>query len=141
MGTGIIFIVLMQKGEPMDDLISRADAIGAIMGEPTDAHYPSWYASKIKALSSTDRPTKWIPVNERLPEEHEWIGTKQFGTTISDKIIITFEADGHRFVRVMSLQNGDLGPSEKHTMDAFYKDWRMIAWMPLPEPYKGGNEE
>lgn len=83
----------------------------------------------------------WIPVSEKLPEEHEWIGTKQFGTTISDKIIITFEVDGHRFVRVMSLQNGDLGPSEKHTMDAFYKDWRMIAWMPLPEPYKGGDDD
>ena len=61
--------------------------------------------------------------------------------SLSDKIIITFEVDGHRFVRVMSLQNGDLGPSEKHTMDAFYKDWRMIAWMPLPEPYKGGDDD
>ncbi len=38
----------------MDDLISRADAIGVIMGEPTDAHYPSWYASRIKALPSAD---------------------------------------------------------------------------------------
>lgn len=36
------------------DLISRQDAIDAIMGEPTDAHYPSWYADRIKALPSAE---------------------------------------------------------------------------------------
>ena len=34
----------------MDDLISRQAAIDAIMGEPTDAHYPSWYAAQIEKL-------------------------------------------------------------------------------------------
>ena len=38
--------------EPDGDLISRQDAIDAIMGEPTDAHYPSWYAQRIKLLPS-----------------------------------------------------------------------------------------
>jgi len=37
-----------------DDTISRQDAIDVIMGEPTDAHYPSWYADKIKSLPSAD---------------------------------------------------------------------------------------
>lgn len=36
----------------MDDLISRQAAIDAIMGEPTDAHYPSWYAAQIEKLPS-----------------------------------------------------------------------------------------
>ena len=36
----------------MDDLISRQQAIDAIMGEYPDAHYPDWYASKIRALPS-----------------------------------------------------------------------------------------
>ena len=34
----------------MSDLISRQAAIDAIMGEPTDAHYPSWYAAQIEKL-------------------------------------------------------------------------------------------
>ena len=34
----------------MSDLISRQAAIEAIMGEPTDAHYPSWYAAQIEKL-------------------------------------------------------------------------------------------
>ena len=36
----------------MNDLISRQQAIDAIMGEYPDAHYPDWYASKIRALPS-----------------------------------------------------------------------------------------
>ena len=50
------------KGEPMD-LIDRQQAIDAIMGEYPDAHYPDWYASKIRALSSVqpERKTgRWI---------------------------------------------------------------------------------
>ena len=83
------------------------------------------------------KPTEWIPVGDRLPDEHEWIGTKQFGTTISDLINITFEVDGQRFVKVMSLQNGKLSLTDKQTMDVFYKGWKMIAWMPLPPVYQG----
>ena len=36
----------------MNDLISRQAAIDAIMCEPTDAHYPSWYAERLEQLPS-----------------------------------------------------------------------------------------
>lgn len=36
----------------MSDLISRQSAIDAIMCEPTDAHYPSWYAERLEQLPS-----------------------------------------------------------------------------------------
>ena len=80
----------------------------------------------------------WIPISEGLPEEHEWVGTKQFGTTISDKVHITFDINGERFVKTLSLQNGELSNYDKLTMDTIHKGWKMIAWMPLPKPYKGG---
>ena len=35
-----------------DDSISRQAAIDAIRGEPTDAHYPSWYAERLEQLPS-----------------------------------------------------------------------------------------
>ena len=38
----------------MDEYIEREAAIESIMSEPTDAHYPQWYADKIKAIPSTD---------------------------------------------------------------------------------------
>ena len=38
----------------MDDYIRREDAIHTIMGQPPDAHYPSWYAAQIKAITAAD---------------------------------------------------------------------------------------
>lgn len=42
----------------MSDLIDRQDAIDAIMSEPPDAHYPSWYADVLKGLSSACNEAK-----------------------------------------------------------------------------------
>ena len=48
----------------MSDLISRQAAIDAIMGEPTDAHYPSWYAERLEQLPPAQPepaiPLQWI---------------------------------------------------------------------------------
>ena len=38
----------------MADYIEREAAIAAIMSEPPDAHYPHWYADKIRAIPSAD---------------------------------------------------------------------------------------
>lgn len=38
----------------MAEYISKQAAIGAIMGEPGEAHYPSWYADKIMRLVPKD---------------------------------------------------------------------------------------
>ena len=38
----------------MAEYINRKAAIKAIMSEPTDAHYPSWYTEKIKQIPAAD---------------------------------------------------------------------------------------
>ena len=38
----------------MAEHIEREAAIDAIMSEPPDAHYPQWYADKIKAIPAAD---------------------------------------------------------------------------------------
>jgi hypothetical protein len=89
-----------------------------------------------------DAPTiepdsKWIPCSERMPEEHEWLGTKKFGTTISDDVYVTFESQkGERFCKHITFQNGELSRYDKAFMEAWYEDSKPIAWMPLPEPYQ-----
>ena len=83
---------------------------------------------------------RWVPCSERLPEEREWIGTKRFGTTISDEVYVTFEApDGQRFTDHISFQNGKLSASDAERMRVWYKGAKPVAWMPLPEPYHGGK--
>lgn len=94
---------------------------------------------KDKAIKALDQ--RWTPVSERLPEEHEWIGTKIFGTTISDEIYVTFETpDGQRFARHISFQNGKLSSADEQRMKTWSKGAKPIAWMPLPEPYKEEEE-
>jgi hypothetical protein len=88
------------------------------------------------------RAGKWIPVSEKMPEEHEWIGTKRFGTTMSNEVYVTFETPkGDRFAKHLSFQNGKLSLADQQRINAFYKGSVPVAWMPLPEPYKGGKEE
>lgn len=85
--------------------------------------------------------TKWILCSKRMPEEHEWIGTKEFGTTISDEVYVTFEnPEGKRFVKHLRFQNGKLSGFDQSEINAFYKGSVPIAWMPLPEPYKAETE-
>lgn len=85
---------------------------------------------------------EWIPCSERMPEEHEWMGTKRFGTTISDEVYVTFEnPKGERFCKHLSFQNGKLSGFDQSTIDAFYKGSKPIAWMPLPKPYAERKED
>lgn len=38
----------------MAEYIEKQAALDAVLGEPPDAHYPSWYAERIKALPAAD---------------------------------------------------------------------------------------
>lgn len=90
----------------------------------------------LRSLPSAQTEQRWILCHERMPEEHEWIGTKKFGTTISDEVYVTFENEkGERFCKHMTFQNGELSRYDKIYMDAWFKDYKPVAWMPLPEPY------
>lgn len=96
----------------------------------------------LRDLPSAQPEQRWILCSERMPEEHEWIGTKHFGTTISDEVYVTFEApDGQRFTDHISFQNGKLSASDAERMRVWYKGAKPVAWMPLPEPWKGEEDE
>lgn len=111
-----------------------------------ECEYDTVYSKKDFCQWLDDAPTiepeqKWILCEQRMPEEREWIGTKRFGTTISDEVYVTFEnPKGERFAEHLSFQNGKLSDFDQRTIDVCYKGSKPIAWMPIPEPYKGENE-
>ena len=75
--------------------------------------------TELMVLPSADRTGEWIPVTERLPEN-------------SDTVLIT-----HRGGVSFGWYNGiywERGASTKHRPLQ-----TVVAWMPLPEPYKGGE--
>lgn len=129
--------------ELCEDVISREEVLRTIITcENVDSDLTHLYKVIENAPSvASSRPSgEWIPCSERMPEEREWIGTKKFGTTISDSVLVTFESRGERFVKLIRFQNGELGDMDKRTMDAFHGEWKAVAWMPFPEPWKGEDD-
>ena len=80
------------------------------------------FADRIKALPSV-QPERWIPVSEKLPEVREWV-LCQCRAGIMDVLRLT--------------EDGDWNKNYPH---AGYMSGFVIAWMPLPEPYRGGEKE
>ena len=108
----------------MSDLIDRQAVIDAIMGQPPEPHYPSWYAAQIEKLPAAQPETHWIPCSERLPER-------------ADNVIICYKAGDYTLV-----STGRYLYKFKMWYVDVVGDLRdgVTAWMPLPEPYRGGEE-
>lgn len=93
----------------------------------------------VRELPPAQPEPRWIPCSERMPEEHEWLGTKKFGTLMSDEVYVTLEnLNGERFTRHLHFYNGAISPYEKVYMENWFKGSKPIAWMPLPKPFEGG---
>ena len=103
------------------------------------------YDMAIEALSA-ERTGEWIPVTERLPskeEMKEWIDNNLDGIGYLYPCLVTRYSSinpdrtkynpyvaKHYFDGEDFVDNGEEACSEY-----------IIAWMPLPEPYKGGDTE
>lgn len=122
------------------DTISRWEAINLIEQMKPYQQDADDIAEMIQNMPSAQ--SGWIPCSKKMPEEHEWIGTKKFGTTISNEVYVTFETpDGERFAKHISFQNEKLSPVDEQRMKVWYKGAKPIAWMPLPKPWEGGQDE
>ena len=129
----------------MDDTVSRQEATDALrkmqtykMFEGDDVLLIDQAAAMTELMLLPPAEQNWIPCSVRMPEEHEWLGTKRFGTTKSDEVYVTFESPkGERFCKHVSFQNGKVSGYDQRFIDAICKGSRPIAWRPLPEAWKG----
>lgn len=75
----------------------------------------------------------WIPVTERLPET-------------SDPVLVTYIFHGDRLftgakiIREVATANYYNEARFPHDCEFYYELVDVIAWMPLPEPYKVGEQ-
>ena len=76
------------------------------------------------AIEALSADTEWIPCSERLPEE---------GVNV---LLCIKDWESQKTKMVVSLRR------DYNYWDGLGRDIRGdIAWMPLPEPYKGGDAE
>lgn len=106
-----------------DDTISRQAAIDAIK----NSKFLLNAMKKVIKLPSAQPEPRWIPCSERLPEK---------GFTV---LVTRLTNDNITYIELASLQD-DCWMSNCDEYDK-PTDHKVIAWMPLPEPYKGGREE
>lgn len=70
---------------------------------------------------------RWIPVGEKLPEE---IRTRGYGLCT---VMVT-----HKCAGITRTSLGVFDKGKFYTNNNFkHNDTSVIAWMPLPNPYKG----
>ena len=84
--------------------------------------------------------TGWIPVTEKLPEEHDSIFAKYKETP--DWKPGMFEKTSEYVLVTIKYKDGDVLVDRARTVDGGWKTEtsflgrKIIAWMPFPEPYK-----
>lgn len=96
----------------------------------------------LRWLTEKADPLEWIPVSEKLPEEHDSIFAKLYGTdkwndalwrTKSKEVLVTIEyEDGTRIVKSSHTTDGKWWIEKETTLSKF----KVIAWMPMPKAYK-----
>ena len=90
---------------------------------------------------------KWIPVEERLPDEHSSIFAKFNGTNKWRPGM--FEKTSHNVLVTAVDEKGNEFVTQAETLDgkwsleipSFNAMCRVVAWMPLPEPYRTAPPE
>lgn len=76
------------------------------------------------AIKALEQEPRWVPVTERLPEESD-----DYLVTNGD---VDVETAYFAHPKDYAISNGEW-------REIWYED-DVIAWMPLPQPYKAGSE-
>ena len=126
-----------------DDLISRQAAIDALHtwfrdGFEEDKWWNSTHVlAALESVPFAQQEPQWIPCSERLPEANgRYLVTRGLNAcgAMWNRIYLV------NYSNLMGLKseriwwNGNVGKSDFEHIDD------VIAWMPLPEPWKGEQE-
>ena len=118
----------------MSDLIERQAAINTVKKHyRVDNDLLEVIVYQLENLPSAQPEPKWIPCSERLPEEH--IGF--YLVTIQKRRITALNVVGcDNMVYDIDIARWDYDRRAPQRGYHWCKADKVIAWMPLPEPYR-----
>ena len=106
----------------MNDLIRRQDAIEVLTDTLTSSIMLDTLLLRMNSLPSAQLEPSWIPCSKELPpDDRTVLVTLKWGEDDREILVGEYWHD--------SPSSKGWGTFEGH----------VIAWMPLPEPYKDGN--
>lgn len=142
----------MVENEPCGDIISREALLEELGEEPfnwndsprefQEVSDYQWFKSLVEnAPSVTSKQIRWIPIKTRqmTEEEKEEIGHEyayMYDCPLPDDGQDVLITDCYGYVEVDTFCSDCLGVYFENNCD----DGEVVAWMPLPEPYKEGEE-
>lgn len=101
----------------------------------------------IDIIKKQPKVGEWIPVTERMPEEHDSIFAKLYGTdkwsnalwrTQSKEVLVTIEyEDGVRTVKSSHTTDGKWVLEKRAKLNKC----KVVAWKPFHEPYREKENE
>lgn len=104
---------------------------------PRAKHWDGHTDKDVTRLMSLQSEQRWIPCSERLPEEKDAGILKKLGTEKkSEYVLATVEVKGERMTVTACTYDGKWDWKMKYA----FPDSKVVAWMPLPEPYGGESE-
>ena len=131
----------------MSDLIRREDAIKACAYETFECYEAR---KAIRNLPSADRPQgEWIPCSERLPEDIRpvlvtWKNNdpaSYYQYIVGKHFIGTAHYHRGKWYWYSSVTEDLLAEYGKCDSEEFDEAIEAVAWMPLPKPWKGADDE
>nr|DAK59525.1 MAG TPA: Protein of unknown function (DUF551) [Caudoviricetes sp.] len=93
-------------------------------------------------LEHDEKENGWIPVSERLPEEHDSIFAKFKGTDNWKRGM--FEKTSKYVIATVVFDDGTVLVEQAHTTDGIWRTDKkvlggtVVAWMDYPKPYEEG---
>ena len=127
--------VMNRMTECMDKQ-KAADLLDNLLGMVEDSQendYDTALKMGIEALTHTQQVQRWIPCSERLPEEDYVLISKK-----------TTKLSGSKWCVTTAIRVADPRSSKINWRDIGFgaiQDNEVLAWMPLPEPYKDGDTD
>ena len=119
-----------------NDLISREAASNVIANMEAVSYSPYVTISRLDALIALSRvpsEERWIPVTEKLPDitDHH----------TSDVCLVYCDNGAYAFSELEENIFGQVGWDCEREDDYHEAVGTVVAWMPIPKPYKVGKEE